>query len=209
MQPQSQVQQQQHLSTSSHTTSTSNSPVDHVIDVNSSVGNANRSTSQQPPQAHLYIEPQAYKLRRALQHKESQQAERNIVRIASGGVQRPSSPRDKPALQNWPFDYVKNKIVEEMHRTSDEDGNKNSNNKNNAAPSAGSSGVTEEGSSDQHNQQSYLPASNYAYPYSSLNINSQVPVSAHTTPTINPKPVDVLEPTPILSSQYEPLSDED
>ncbi len=185
--PQPQIRQPPPQTSQSHAVS-ANSPIDHSDP---------RSRTPQPSPGHLYMEPQAFKLRRALQHKESQQVDRNIVRMA--GTQRPSSPREKSGLQNWPFDYVKNKIVEEMHRTSDDDGNKSTN-----KSSAGS-----EDSNGEQPSQPYLPATNYAYPYSALNINSQVPVSAHTAPTITPKPVDVLEPTPILSSQYEPLSDED
>lgn len=95
-----------------------------------------------------------------------------------------------------------------MHRTSDDEGGARSSGNSNHGSVVGRS-EDSNGSGDQPNQPSYLPASNYAYPYSALNINSQVPVAAHTTPSAPPKPVDVPEPTPILSSQYEPLSDED
>lgn len=230
---QSQPQQPSQTSSQSHSVP-SNSPVDHA-DANSTALPAVRLpvTSQ----AHLYMEPNALKLRKALQHKESQQqqpspqqqqqtsqlpqASTSVASSRIVGPQRPSSPREKTGLQNWPFDYVKNKIVEEMHRTSDDDGTKS--NVGNGTKSSGtlsseesiSGGSSSGGGSGAANEQPptsqpYLSATNYPYPYSALNINSQVPVSAHTAPTITPKPVvDVLEPTPILSAQYEPLSDED
>lgn len=229
----SQPQQPSQTSSQSHSVAT-NSPVDHA-DANGSALAAVRLPVAS--QSHLYIESNALKLRKALQHKESQQqqsspqqgsqlpqASTSAAPSRIVGPQRPSSPREKSGLQNWPFDYVKNKIVEEMHRTSDDDGAKS-----NAGSAAKSSGTlsSEEGISSGSNSgsggggnggsneqqptsQPYLAATNYPYPYSALNINSQVPVSSHTAPTITPKPVvDVLEPTPILSAQYEPLSDED
>lgn len=211
----------------------------------------------------LYMEPHAWKLRRALQHKEMEQAAAAAAQAAAAAAaaaaersdrsdrmrmiasQRPPSPREKLGLQGCPFDYVKNRIVEVMHQSSDEDGSKstpsananNGNVSNNSVNSSGSGGCSSSSASggnsgtqnavnnnadDSANEQttsqqasSYLPASNYPYPYSALNINSQipvpVPVSTHATPapSITSKPVDVLEPTPILSAQYEPLSDED
>lgn len=176
----------------------------------SSGGASNRGGVAVPPQpttsqAHPPMEMHALKLRRALQQKELEQADRNnAARMA--GAQRPSSPREKLGLQGCPFDYVKNKIAEVMHRASNDDGNKSSANNNHGG---GGDRSEDSGNGEQSNQPTYLPAANYAYPYSALNINSQVPVSAHSTPTAPPKPVDVPEPTPILSAQYEPLSDED
>lgn len=193
--------------------------------ISSSVGGDIRSST-------VYVEPHAWKLRRALQQKELEQNDRSIVRMASN-QQRPASSTPPPIISSaqslpsreklglgCPFDYVKNKIVEVMHRTSDDDGNKSSagNNGNTVGGGGGggnaNSATSEDGSgtnSDQSSQQQppYVQTTNYAYPYSALNINSQVPVPAHSTPAITPKPVDVPEPTPILSSQYEPLSDED
>lgn len=174
-------------------------PPPHSLPVSSAndfENNGNRGVPPPPSsQSHVYIEQHAWKLRRALQQKELEQQDRNIVRIA--GNQRPSSPREKLGLQGCPFDYVKNKIVEVMHRASDDDGKHPGDR-------------SEDSNGEQSNQPSYLPTANYAYPYSALNINaSQVPVPGHTTPAAPPKPVDVPEPTPILSSQYEPLSDED
>lgn len=165
-------------------------------------------------------EPQAWKLRRALQQKELDQNqalrekndERNIVRMA--GPPSPSSRGryyEPPAVPLSPLDYVKNRIVEVM-RTSEEEGGSKSG--GGESPGAGDM-VIDEGE-EQSSAGSAAPpfiatSATYTYPYSALSLNTaapQVPVSVPSSkPLTTTDPVP--EPAPLLSAQYEPLSDED
>lgn len=183
-----------------------------------------------PPSRHPQyqsFEPQAWKLRRALQHKELDQAqaqarekseERNIVRMA--GPPSPSSrPRyyPEPPVPLSPLDYVKNRIAEVM-RTSEEEGGT----KTTGGESPGGSDMVIDEGDDQSSQAPPPPApapfistsATYTYPFSALSLNAgatAVPVSVQSNPPSKPPTVSeaVPEPAPLLSSQYEPLSDED
>jgi len=169
-------------------------------------------------------EPQAWKLRRALQQKELDQSqnlrekndERNIVRMA--GPPSPSSRTrfyEPPAVPISPLDYVKNRIVEVM-RTSEEEGGSKSG--GGESPGGGEM-VIDEGDEQQtvRSATSQAPApfiatsAAYTYPFSALSLNAappSVPVSVANMTTKQPAD-SVPEPAPLLSAQYEPLSDED
>lgn len=82
------------------------------------------------------------------------------------------------------FDYVTNRIVEVMRSDADE----------RAKPLA-------------------FPTTAYAYPYSALNVQAAGDAAANSTaPSTSvstPAPPPPVEPAPLMSAQYEPLSDED
>ncbi|XP_054281476.1 uncharacterized protein LOC128999132 isoform X3 [Macrosteles quadrilineatus] len=169
-------------------------------------------------------EPQAWKLRRALQQKELDQNqslrekndERNIVRMA--GPPSPSSRvryYEPPAVPISPLDYVKNRIVEVM-RTSEEEGGSKSG--GGESPGGGEM-VIDEGEDQQTSRTttSQAPApfiatsAAYTYPFSALSLNAAAPSVPVSVANMTAKqPTDsVPEPAPLLSAQYEPLSDED
>ncbi|XP_018902999.2 uncharacterized protein Smr isoform X4 [Bemisia tabaci] len=189
-----------------------------------------------PQQVYPGYEPQAWKLRRVLQQKEIEAAaaanardkneERNVVRVAGQIYYSTEQPLS-------PLDYVKNRIVEVM-RTSEEDSNNKS--RSDGSPSGGGDMMMDESDSQRHPSprpqpsttphpppppQPFLTTANatYAYPYSALHLNSQVtppvPVSATNAVVKTGAPPSSSssdippEPAPLLSAQYEPLSDED
>lgn len=85
------------------------------------------------------------------------------------------------------FDYVTNRIVEVMRSDADE-----------------------------RSKPLTFPTAAYAYPYSALNVAaaaagdaSNSTVSASPAPAAAPAPPPPPEPAPLMSAQYEPLSDED
>lgn len=198
------------------------------------------------------FEPQAWKLRRALQHKEIDQGqaqaqahvqtrekneERNIVRIA--GQLSPSSRSryySEPVSLS-PLDYVKNRIAEVM-RTSEEEGGGSGNKSGGGGGGSDSPGggemVIDEGEESSQIVQvsqplpqgpppapAFITSSNtYTYPYSALSLSTATgasPVSVPATPKQSSVPpsqpptseTNPPEPAPLLSAQYEPLSDED
>lgn len=180
------------------------------------------------------FDSQALKIRRVLQQKEIEAAvaardkneERNVVRVAGQIFYSAEQPLS-------PLDYVKNRIVEVMRTSEDDSGSKQ---RPDGSPSGGGDMMIDESESPQHPSprpqqsttphpppppQPFLTTANatYAYPYSALHLNSQVtppvPVSA-TNPVVKsgpPPPPSSSEippePAPLLSAQYEPLSDED
>lgn len=167
-------------------------------------------------------EPQAWKLRRALQQKELDQSqalrekndERNIVRMAGSPSPTSRGVRyyDPPTVSLSPLDYVKNRIVEVM-RTSEEEGGSKSGGGD--SPGAGDM-VIDEG--EEQAPQAPAPfiatSAAYTYPFSALSLNTTatpVPVSVANTATKQPVSIadPIPEPAPLLSAQYEPLSDED
>uniref|UniRef100_A0A1B6DW30 Nuclear receptor corepressor 1 n=1 Tax=Clastoptera arizonana TaxID=38151 RepID=A0A1B6DW30_9HEMI len=177
-------------------------------------------------QFHSY-EPQSWKLRRTFQQKEMEQAqqaqsrekseERNIVRIV--GPPSPNRPRyyPEPPVPLSPLDYVKNRIAEVM-RTSEEDGGAKSGSGGGESPGGGDM-VIDEGE-DQGSPAPppptptpFITTSATYYPFSALSLNTAataVPVSVQSS--VPPKQTTceaIPEPAPLLSSQYEPLSDED
>lgn len=131
-----------------------------------------------------------------------------------------------------PLDYVKNRIVEVM-RTSEDDKVESRKEDGESGKSEGRSGSPgemvidesrpadkEQSSAPPHTQPPYVQTTTtYAYPFSALS----VPQAAVTPQTVStaPKPPGLLppslpkerepvaEPKPLLSSQYEALSDED
>lgn len=190
------------------------------------------------------FEPQAWKLRRALQQKElvdqaqvhaqvrEKNEDRNIVRIA--GQLSPSSRSryySEPVSLS-PLDYVKNRIAEVM-RTSEEEGGGVGKSVGGDSPGGGEM-VIDEGEDggqivqvSQPPQQppppapSYITTSNtYTYPFSALSLNTaggatpvSVPAPSKQSTAPPPQPpsseTSPPEPAPLLSAQYEPLSDED
>lgn len=58
-----------------------------------------------------------------------------------------------------------------------------------------------------------FPTTAYAYPYSALNVQAAGDAAANSTaPSTSvstPAPPPPVEPAPLMSAQYEPLSDED
>lgn len=188
-----------------------------------------------PPARHQYhsFETQAWKLRRALQQKELDQAqaqsrekseERNIVRIV--GPPSPTlRPRyyPEPPVPLSPLDYVKNRIAEVM-RTSEEDGGTKS------GGGSGGGGGESPGGGDMvidegEDQGSPAPppptpapfittSATYTYPFSALSLNTgttAVPVSVQSSVTAKQTTTTdtIPEPAPLLSTQYETLSDEE
>jgi nuclear receptor co-repressor 1 len=165
----------------------------------------NSSQSSRPGSYQSFENQQTWKLRRALQHKDIEQSqgrekseERNIVRFYTD----PPGP-----VSLSPLDYVKNRIVEVM-RTSEEEGAT----KSSDSPSA----------SDMVIDESDVPASQpptvsfittphtYTYPFSALSLSSGTAgVSISNQSMIKTGSEPIPEPAPLLSSQYEPLSDED
>ncbi|KAG8281125.1 Gei-8p [Homalodisca vitripennis] len=171
-------------------------------------------------------EPQAWKLRRALQQKELDQSqalrekndERTIVRMA--GPPSPS-PRaryyEQPAVPLSALDYVKNRIVEVMRTSEEEGGSKTGGGE---SPGGGDMVIDEgeEQTSRTATPQASAPfiatSAAYTYPFSALSLNAgapPVPVSVANTSSKQPVTTtdSVPEPAPLLSAQYEPLSDED
>lgn len=165
-------------------------------------------------------EQSAWKLRRALQQKELDQSqvlrekndERNIVRMAG-----PPSPRglryyDAPTVPLSPLDYVKNRIVEVM-RTSEEEGVSKS--VGDDSPGGGDMVIDEGEELPPQATTPFIATSGaYAYPFSALSLNTTpqtVPVPVSNTAAKQPVPAtdSLPEPAPLLSAQYEPLSDED
>ncbi|KAL1129783.1 hypothetical protein AAG570_012727 [Ranatra chinensis] len=155
------------------------------------------------PSAYQGFDPQTWKLRRALQHKEVESLgrdkteERNIVRYYP-----------EPPVPLSPLDYVKNRIAEVM-RTSEEEGAT----KSSDSPSASDMVIDESDTSvcQPSAPPSFITTSHtYTYPFSALSLSTGttgVPISSQSVVKAGPEPVP--EPAPLLSAQYEPLSDED
>lgn len=194
---------------------------DHI----ESIINKDYPPTSRHPQYQGY-EPQAWKLRRALQQKELDQNqalrekndERNIVRI-SGSTSPSARARyyEPPAVPLSALDYVKNRIVEVM-RTSEEEGGSKSG--GGESPGGGDMVIDEGEEQISRTATPQAPAppfittsAAYTYPFSALSLNtvaSPVPVSVASTVPKQPVPTEsVPEPAPLLSAQYEPLSDED
>lgn len=189
-----------------------------------SIINKDYPPTSRHPQYQGY-EPQAWKLRRALQQKELDQNqamrekndERNIVRIA--GPPSPSRARyyEPPAVPLSALDYVKNRIVEVMRTSEEEGGSKSAGGE---SPGGGDMVIDEGEDEISRTATPQAPAppfiatsATYTYPFSALSLNSVAPpVSVSVASTIPKQPVStesVPEPAPLLSAQYEPLSDED
>jgi len=171
-------------------------------------------------------EPQAWKLRRALQQKEMDQNqairekdERNIVRMA--GPTSPSSRAryyEPPAVPLSPLDYVKNRIVEVMRTSEEEGGSKSTGGE---SPGGGDMVIDEGEDQASHPAQAaaappgfIATSAAYTYPFSALSLNATAPpVPVPVAPVVPKQPVTAVEPVPepapLLSAQYEPLSDED
>ncbi|XP_063982207.1 nuclear receptor corepressor 2 isoform X2 [Diachasmimorpha longicaudata] len=122
----------------------------------------------------------------------------------------------KPHLS--PLDYVKNKIVEVM-RTSEDDktggsgerGSGNGTGDKDDKPAESPSGDMVIDESPNPQTQQPPPASTTFYPFSALGVHTGPP-PAPPPPTAGSTTVtksEQMESTPLLSAQYEPLSDED
>uniref|UniRef100_A0A0A9YWS2 Nuclear receptor corepressor 1 n=2 Tax=Lygus hesperus TaxID=30085 RepID=A0A0A9YWS2_LYGHE len=148
-------------------------------------------------------EPQTWKLRRALQSKdvEPPMHEKPEEHVNRGYYADPPVPLS-------PLDYVKNRIAEVM-RTSEEDG-------------AGGKGNDSPISPDINDDMESAPVVSsspyisqnphaYTYPYSALSLTTGSSAGVSMAPQTVNKPGNepIPEPAPLLSAQYEPLSDED
>ncbi|KAF6215833.1 hypothetical protein GE061_000168 [Apolygus lucorum] len=147
-------------------------------------------------------EPQTWKLRRALQSKdvETPMHEKPEEHVNRGYYADPPVPLS-------PLDYVKNRIAEVM-RTSEEDGA----GKGNDSPI--SPDVNDDMESSPVVSSSPYISQNphaYTYPYSALSLTTGSGAGVSMAPQTVNKPGNdpIPEPAPLLSAQYEPLSDED
>ena len=129
------------------------------------------------------------------------------------------TPSNKHSLS--PLDYVKNKIVEVMRTSEDDKGGTTERNgggggggggpekddKPGVGSPAGGEILIDENPNPPQNQPP-VPAPTTFYPFSALGVHTgppPAPPPSSSTPASLPKP----EPAPLLSAQYEPLSDED
>lgn len=165
----------------------------------------NSQTQSSRPGSYQNYDPHAWKLRRALQPKDEQPQirekteDRNIVRYYP----------EPPVSSLSPLDYVKNRIAEVM-RTEEEGASKSSDSPNPEMV------IDETEQQQQPPPQpppvSFIPTSHtYTYPFNALNITATAPppVSLPTPTVVKTGSDPIPEPAPILSAQYEPLSDED
>ncbi|CAH1393589.1 unnamed protein product [Nezara viridula] len=158
-----------------------------------------------PPGAPQGMRPAMYpgfdQLRRALQQKDQNQA----LEKSDEHMTRFFSEAPVPLS---PLDYVKNRIAEVM-RTSEEESGAN---KDNESPVSTDIMQDEADHSAGHSTSSSFitPSHTYAYPFSALSLNtsgaSTVPIASHS---VTKTTESIPEPAPLLSAQYEPLSDED
>lgn len=148
--------------------------------------------------------------------------ERQIIRIAQPQKYQPVSPPENNHWQEHDFrrfaqnqaqshpqshisalDYVKHRIVEVMRTEDDKRDEKDIEKERSDSPG--------EMVIDEEKQEFAQQASNFAYPYSALNVQHGVnQVNAESkSGVISNDAVRPNEPKPLLSAQYEPLSDED
>ncbi|XP_024086197.1 nuclear receptor corepressor 1 isoform X2 [Cimex lectularius] len=145
------------------------------------------------------FDPQTWKLRRALQPKDVEQ-------------NHPSMPySSEPPVPLSPLDYVKNRIAEVM-RTSEEEG---ASTKGNESPAPSEINTEESPEPAIISTTSFITQSHtYTYPFSALSLSAGattgVPPPSIPPPKVT-KPIteSIPEPAPLLSAQYDPLSDED
>lgn len=145
--------------------------------------------------------------------------ERQIIRIAQPQKYQPVSPPEnnhwqethdfrRYTQQSHPqshisaLDYVKHRIVEVMRTEDDKRDEKEQHGDKERADSPGEMVIDEDKHEDFAQQ-----SQNFAYPYSALNVSHPVPQVAPQKETNNDSRNN--EPKPLLSAQYEPLSDED
>lgn len=132
------------------------------------------------------------------------------------------TPTSKSHLS--PLDYVKNKIVEVMRTSEDDSATGNSGDRNSSnisgdkdnkcereSPSGGEMVIDE--SPSQPQQQPPAPAPTTFYPFSALGVHTghpppPPPVTSAASSLTKAEQMQA-EPAPLLSAQYEPLSDED
>lgn len=149
--------------------------------------------------------------------------ERQIIRIAQPQKYQPVSPPENNHWQEHDFrryaqsqshpqshisalDYVNHRIVEVMRTEGDKRDEKEGHSEKDRSDSPGDMVIDE----DKHDVEFTQQTSNFAYPYSALNVAhgvSQVPTENKSAPSNDSSRPN--EPKPLLSAQYEPLSDED
>lgn len=151
--------------------------------------------------------------------------ERQIIRIAQPQPQK-YQPVSPPENNHWQeqhdfrryaqsqshpqshisaLDYVNHRIVEVMRTEGDKRDDKEVHGEKDRSDSPGDMVIDE----DKHDVEFTQQASNFSYPYSVLNLHtvSQVPTENKNAPSNESSRPN--EPKPVLSAQYEPLSDED
>ncbi|XP_023245683.1 histone-lysine N-methyltransferase 2D isoform X2 [Copidosoma floridanum] len=129
----------------------------------------------------------------------------------------PVTPSSKSHLS--PLDYVKNKIVEVMRTEDDKSssggGDRNGGSANDkddkscADSSPSGEMVIDESPREQQPPQPPVPTPTTFYPYNALGVHTGPPPAPPPTNTAAVTVVKTEEPAPLLSAQYEPLSDED
>lgn len=117
----------------------------------------------------------------------------------------PPQAQSHPQSHISALDYVKHRIVEVMRTEDDKRESKSPHNDKDRSDSPGDMVIDED-------KQDFTQTSNFPYPYSALNVQSVSHVSsndnksAQNNDTSNSR---TNEPKPLLSAQYEQLSDED
>ncbi|XP_044763317.1 nuclear receptor corepressor 1 isoform X1 [Coccinella septempunctata] len=159
--------------------------------------------------------------RSATPQQQQQHDERQIIRIAQPQQKYHVEPVSPPENNHWteqsyrrfqqqpqshmsPLDYVKNRIVEVMRTEDDKKENQENHQTEKRSESPGDMVIDEEKNEEeyhqtaQHQQQQQQQQSAYStYPF------------VHKDMSVNDSGRRSNEPKPLLSAQYEPLSDED
>lgn len=183
--------------------------------------------SQRPQVYYRQDNVEEWKRRMQKEEKRSvtpQTDERQIIRIAQPQKYQPVSPPENNHWQEHDFrrfaqpqsqqshpqshisalDYVKHRIVEVMRTEDDKRDEKEGHVDKDRSDSPGDMVIDED--KQEFNQQ----ASTFAYPYSALNVQHGVgPVPTENKSAPSNETTRPNEPKPLLSAQYEPLSDED